>query len=187
MRVISGTCKGLPLKAIDGVTTRPTTDKVKESVFNIIGPYFEGGQVLDLFAGSGALGIEALSRGADFAYFVEKDFQAGKLLQQNLSFCRLEQKSVLLRKDAFQAAKQLPAGVRFDYIFLDPPYKMAERIPEIIQKLIEENRLAEDYLIICEHGVESALPKEIGSAIQFRSEKYGTIIISFYHSIEGVS
>ena len=73
MRVVAGERKGIPLKAISGTTTRPTTDKVKESIFNIIGPFFDGGTALDLFAGSGGLGIEALSRGAERAIFIEKD------------------------------------------------------------------------------------------------------------------
>ena len=76
MRVVSGKCKGHPLKAVPGSSTRPTTDKVKESIFNIIGPYFEGGQALDLFAGSGGLGIEALSRGMDKAIFVDREYKA---------------------------------------------------------------------------------------------------------------
>lgn len=84
MRVVAGQRKGMPLKAIDGTTTRPTTDKVKESIFNIIGPYFNGGIALDLFAGSGGLGIEALSRGVDQAIFVEKDGRAFQVLQENI-------------------------------------------------------------------------------------------------------
>lgn len=84
MRVVAGERKGMPLKAIAGNTTRPTTDKVKESIFNIIGPFFDGGFALDLFAGSGGLGIESLSRGAERAVFIEKDPKAFQVLQENI-------------------------------------------------------------------------------------------------------
>lgn len=91
MRVVAGERKGMPLKAIAGNTTRPTTDKVKESIFNIIGPFFDGGIALDLFAGSGGLGIESLSRGAEQAIFIEKDAKAFQVLQENI-------KNVVMKK-----------------------------------------------------------------------------------------
>lgn len=91
MRVVAGERKGMPLKAIAGNTTRPTTDKVKESIFNIIGPFFDGGIALDLFAGSGGLGIESLSRGAKQAIFIEKDAKAFQVLQENI-------KNVVMKK-----------------------------------------------------------------------------------------
>ena len=90
MRVISGSKKGLPLKAVPGTNTRPTTDKVKESIFNMIGPYFDGGIAVDLFAGSGDLGIESLSRGIDLCIFIEKDQKAIQTINENLKKCRFE-------------------------------------------------------------------------------------------------
>ena len=90
MRVVSGVCKGRPLKAVPGNTTRPTTDKVKEALFNMIGPYFEGGIGLDLFAGSGGLGLEALSRGLDKVVFVDRDTKAIQTIHENIQACKME-------------------------------------------------------------------------------------------------
>lgn len=97
MRVISGQQGGLRLKPVPGKQTRPTTDKVKESIFNMIGPYFDGGQVLDLFAGSGALGIEALSRGMDRCIFIEAQHPAIQTIRQNLSHTKLSERASVLK------------------------------------------------------------------------------------------
>ncbi|MBJ3791977.1 16S rRNA (guanine(966)-N(2))-methyltransferase RsmD, partial [Bacillus sp. OA1] len=107
MRVVSGKCKGHPLKAVPGNTTRPTTDKVKESIFNMIGPYFDGGIALDLFGGSGGLGIEALSRGIDKVIFVDRDSKAIKVIHQNLESCRVQEQAEVYRNDAERAVKAL--------------------------------------------------------------------------------
>lgn len=107
MRVVSGKCKGHPLKAVPGNTTRPTTDKVKESIFNMIGPYFDGGTALDLFGGSGGLGIEAISRGIEKAIFVDRDSKAIKVIHQNLESCRIHEQAEVYRNDAERAVKAL--------------------------------------------------------------------------------
>jgi len=107
MRVISGERKGTRLKAVPGSATRPTTDKVKESLFNIIGPYFAGGDALDLYAGSGGLGIEALSRGCDHAVFVDKQTKAIQTIQENLRVTRYEANATVYRQDARQALDEL--------------------------------------------------------------------------------
>ena len=123
MRVVSGKCKGHPLKAVPGNTTRPTTDKVKESIFNMIG-YFDGGIALDLFGGSGGLGIEALSRGIDKAIFVDRDSKAIKVIHQNLESCRVQEQAEVYRNDAERAVKALiKREMSFDLILIDPPYK----------------------------------------------------------------
>ena len=120
MRVVAGERKGMPLKAVDGTTTRPTTDKVKESIFSMIGPFFNGGIVVDLFAGSGGLGIEALSRGADRAIFVEKDSRAYGVLKENVKKCRYEDVSELYRNDATRAVKALlKRDIVIDFLFLE--------------------------------------------------------------------
>ncbi len=170
------------LRAVNGLTTRPTTDKVKESLFNIIGPYFDGGNVLDLFAGSGGLGIEALSRGADRACFIEKDGQVSQMLKQNLDFCKLASQAKIIKIDAARCGQTLvKLGMKFDYVFIDPPYKMAPKIPDLINELVAHALLEEDGLIICEHGDDTELPEEIGGQIkQFRQAKYGITRISLY-------
>lgn len=151
MRVIAGENRGRTLKTPGGRLTRPTTDKVKESIFNMIGPYFEGGTVLDLYGGSGSLGIEALSRGAAFAVFVDKAAAASRIISENVEACRYTGRSEILHLAAEAALDRLAADRRtFDYVFLDPPYAK-QRIAGDIRTLITKQMLAEDALIVIEH------------------------------------
>ena len=180
MRVVAGERKGIPLKAISGTTTRPTTDKIKESLFNIIGPYFEGGIVLDLFAGSGGLGIETLSRGAERAIFIEKDTRAFQTLKENLKKCRYEDVSETYRTDANRAIKALlKREIEIDYLFVDPPYEKIKYY-DLISELIEGGKLAQDAIIVCEHAADIELPDEYGPYARGREEKYGNTNISIY-------
>lgn len=182
MRVVAGERKGMPLKAVTGTTTRPTTDKVKESIFNIIGPFFDGGIVLDLFAGSGGLGIETLSRGASKAIFVEKDGRAFQTLQDNIKKCRYEDVSETYKTDATRAVKGLiKRDIQIDYIFLDPPYRKTEYY-DLLSTLIENDKLSKDAIIVCEHAVEVSLPSNYGPYQLTRQETYGSTIISIYRS-----
>lgn len=181
MRVISGTCKGRPLKAVPGMTTRPTTDKVKESLFNIVGPYFEGGQVLDLFSGSGSLGLEALSRGMERGVFVDKDAKAIQIIKTNIASCKMDNQAEVHRSDVLRALKALgKRNKKFDLIFMDPPYKIANIIPTLIGEIQDAELLEENGLIICEHGEELTLPEQIGGFSRFRTEKYGITVVSFF-------
>lgn len=181
MRVISGERKGLPLKVMPGDNTRPTTDKIKETLFNMIGPYFDGGLALDLFAGSGALGIEALSRGIDEVDFVEKNFKAMQVVKHNVEFCRLVDYSKFWQKDANTVLRLLSAEKRkYDIVFLDPPYKLAGEIPNLVEQMIELELLKEDCLIVCEHGKEIDLPDKINVFEKFRNEKFGITQISLF-------
>lgn len=180
MRVVAGDRKGMPLKAVSGTTTRPTTDKVKESLFNIIGPFFNGGIALDLFAGSGGLGIEALSRGADLAIFVEKDFKAFQTLQENIKKCRYENETELFRTDATRAVKGLlKRDIQIDYLFLDPPYHKMEYY-NLVESLVNSGKLSDDAIIVCEHATEVQLPDSYGTFPLKRKETYGSSIISIY-------
>ncbi|MGG2014360.1 16S rRNA (guanine(966)-N(2))-methyltransferase RsmD [Bacillus sp. S10(2024)] len=180
MRVVSGKCKGHPLKAVPGNTTRPTTDKVKESIFNIIGPYFDGGLALDLFGGSGGLGIEALSRGIDKAIFVDRDGKAIKVIYQNLESCKLEAQAEVYRNDAERAVKALmKREISFDLVLLDPPYK-DQKIISLISIMDQHNLLKEDGIIMAEHGVDIDLPETIGRLVKVRAENYGITAISIY-------
>ena len=184
MRVVAGDKKGMPLKAITGNTTRPTTDKVKESIFNMIGPFFNGGLAVDLFAGSGGLGIETLSRGADHALFIEKDGRAFQVLQENIKKCRYENVSELFRTDAMRAVKALlKRDIVIDYLFVDPPYHKEEYY-DLVEILVEGGKLAQDAIIMCEHSTEVSLPKNYGSFNLVRQEEYGSTIISIYRQEE---
>ena len=180
MRVVAGERKGMPLKAIPGNTTRPTTDKVKESIFNIIGPFFDGGIALDLFAGSGGLGIEALSRGAEHALFIEKDFKAFQVLKENIQKCRYEECSELFRIDAKRAVKALlKRDIELKYVFLDPPYHLKEYY-DLVQILVEHDKIQKDGIILCEHAKEVELPHNFNEFTLQRQEIYGGTIISVY-------
>ena len=130
MRVIAGSARSLRLKTLDGMDTRPTTDRIKETLFNMIGPSMFDCVFLDLFAGSGGIGIEALSRGAREAVFVENNPKAMMCVKDNLKFTKLEGKAVTLTTDVMNALYKLEGEKVFDYIFLDPPYwdlKLSEK------------------------------------------------------------
>ncbi|MDR7076403.1 16S rRNA (guanine(966)-N(2))-methyltransferase RsmD [Neobacillus niacini] len=183
MRVVSGVCKGRALKAVPGNTTRPTTDKVKEALFNMIGPYFDGGAGLDLFAGSGGLGLEALSRGLDKVIFVDRDVKAIQTIHENIQACKMEQKAEVYRNDADRALKALiKREICFDYIFLDPPYKKQQLI-SLMQKISENRLLNNDGYVICEHGHDVELPETAGEFSQYKHEKYGIIAITIYSRV----
>ncbi len=122
MRVIAGKCRSLPLKSVPGKSTRPTTDRIKETLFNILQSHIPGAVFLDLFAGSGAIGIEALSRGAGEAWFVEHDRSAVRIIRENIRFTRLEANAHVLQMNAVDAAEMLAGKAVFDVVFLDPPY-----------------------------------------------------------------
>lgn len=180
MRVVSGDLKGRILKAVPGTTTRPTTDKVKESLFNMIGPYFTGGLGLDLFAGSGGLGIEALSRGLEKVIFVDREGKAIQIINENLKYCGLEEKAEVYRNDAGRALKAIQKrGLSFNCIFLDPPYKK-QQLVKLLEMIESETLIHEDGLIVCEHASDIQLPESVGRLTKTRNERYGIIAITLY-------
>ncbi|MED1794338.1 16S rRNA (guanine(966)-N(2))-methyltransferase RsmD [Brevibacillus nitrificans] len=181
MRVIAGEHKGRRLAAVPGKGTRPTTDKVKESIFNMIGPYFDGGWALDLYAGTGGLGIEALSRGIEHAVFVERDSKAFAVVKQNLATCRLEGQAELYRIDADRAIRTLAARKQvFDLVFLDPPYAH-QKIAEEIRLFQELGLLADGAWIVAEHDIGVELPEEIGACVLDRASTYGETAVTLYY------
>lgn len=156
MRVIAGKARRLPLKTVEGLDTRPTTDRIKETLFNMIQDEVPGCRFLDLFSGSGGIGIEALSRGAREAVFVENSRKAAACIQDNLKFTRLASESRLMTMDVFRALDTLSLeGVPFHIIFMDPPYhKLLEK--EVLLKLKDSSLVDEDTLIIVEASLETA-------------------------------
>jgi 16S rRNA (guanine966-N2)-methyltransferase len=184
MRVISGEYRGRKLKSLTGDNTRPTSDKVKESIFNMIGPYFEDGMVLDLFAGSGGLAIEAISRGMTLAVCVDRNYQAMKVIQENIKITKNPQKFETLKMDANQAIKRLSLEKRsFDLIFLDPPYARQEIVDQI-EKMIEGHLLNERATIVCETDKSVELPETILNLTQIRRQVYGTSAVTIYRNEE---
>ena len=154
MRGIAGSARSLKLKTLEGIDTRPTTDRIKETLFNMIAPYLNDCEFLDLFAGSGGIGIEALSRGAKEAVFVEKNLKAMECIKENLKFTRLEKKGITLTKDVLNALYQLEGDKVFDYIFMDPPYNH-ELEKSVLTYLAESSLLAEEGIIIVEASKET--------------------------------
>ncbi|MEI4790916.1 16S rRNA (guanine(966)-N(2))-methyltransferase RsmD [Bacillus sp. FJAT-53060] len=180
MRVISGTRKRRTLKAVPGQSTRPTTDKVKESIFNMIGPYFDGGWALDLFAGSGGLGIEALSRGFDHCIFIDRDMKAIQTIKENLSQLLLMDQSEVFQNDAQRAlAAIVKRGESFQAIFLDPPYQ-DQKLKALLDMIDEHSLLADDGVIVCEHDKDVMLPNETGQLHISRQELYRLTGITIY-------
>lgn len=124
MRIIAGTARSLPLKTIEGTDTRPTTDKIKETLFNILQMDIPGCYFLDLFAGSGQIGLEALSRGAECAVFIENNRKAAKCIEENIAFTKFTENTRLLTTDVISGLCKLEGKYCFDIIFMDPPYRM---------------------------------------------------------------
>jgi len=176
MRVISGSARGRRLKEPAGFDIRPTSDKVKESIFNIIQFDIEGRKVLDLFAGTGQLGIEALSRGAARAVFVDTKADAIKLIWSNLKHCKLEDSAQVLSRDALRF---LESDEKYDLIIIDPPYD-SDLAEKSVEKIIEFDKLNANGIIICEINAERTTPDVPKPYFLHKEYKYGTIKILRY-------
>lgn len=149
MRIIAGTARSLPLKTIEGRDTRPTTDKIKETLFNVLQFDVPGSYFLDLFAGSGQIGLEALSRGAQYAVFVENSRKAASCVEDNIRFTKFDRQSKLITSDAVTAVRTLDGKYKFDIVFMDPPYNK-ELEKEVLIALSDSDILKEDALIVVE-------------------------------------
>lgn len=172
MRVIAGTARSLPLKTIEGKDTRPTTDRIKETLFNMIQTQVPGAYFLDLFSGSGAIGIEALSRGAEEACFVENNKAAIGCIRDNLNFTKMDDRAIVMECDAVTAVRRLHGkGKVFDIIFMDPPYNM-EWEKQVLEELRHTDILDEDTTIIIEASKDTdfSYVSELGFAIQKEKE-----------------
>ena len=166
MRVIAGSAKRLQLKTLEGMDTRPTTDRIKETLFNMISPYLYDCIFLDLFAGSGGIGIEALSRGAMEAVFVEKNPKAMACVKENLRRTKLSHRAATMSTDVMTALYKLEGDKQFDFIFMDPPYGLQlER--KVLEYLAESELLADEGVIIVEASRETEFDylKELGFMI----------------------
>lgn len=159
MRVIAGSAKRLQLKTLEGMDTRPTTDRIKETLFNMITPYIYGCHFLDLFAGSGGIGIEALSRGAAEAVFVEKNPKAVNCIKDNLAFTKLGKNASVMQMDIIAALSRMEGEKQFDYIFMDPPYDQ-EWERKVLEYLADSSLLADEGVII----VEASKATDLGYA-----------------------
>ena len=181
MRVISGSARGTTLHSIDDINTRPTLDRVKESLFNIIQNQVEDAVVLDLFAGSGAIGIEFLSRGAEKVYFCDKSPKAVDMIKKNLDKTKLKDKATILNNDYIDCIDKIK-NIKFDIIFLDPPYK-ENFSKQAIKKISESKLLKNEGIIIVETDEPERDIKEIENInIDYKIydlRKYGRVSLIF--------
>jgi 16S rRNA (guanine966-N2)-methyltransferase len=183
MRITGGTVKGYQLAKVKGLSLRPTADRVRSSIFNALGQTLADLAVLDLFAGSGSLGIESISRGAKRALFVDNSRGAVVLIRKNLSICGFEELSKVIREElpkGLTAIKNLRCG-QFDLIFIDPPYGKG-LIEPTITKLLENNLLAPNGTIVAESATwaKDTLPFEISNVRLEQRRIYGSTTVSFY-------
>ncbi|MGT2929913.1 16S rRNA (guanine(966)-N(2))-methyltransferase RsmD [Streptococcus dentasini] len=177
MRIIAGRFGGRPLKTLPGKITRPTSDKVKGAIYSMIGPFFNGGRVLDLYAGSGGLSIEAISRGMTEAVLVEKDPRAQAIIADNIKITKSQGQFYLIKKKAQQALRLLTGP--FDLVFLDPPYTEEEIVQNILS-LEKLNLLSEDVMIVCETDKAVVLPQNIGQFYTWKQKIYGISKVTIY-------
>lgn len=179
MRVVSGEFGGRPLKAVPGDATRPTTDKVKEAIFSMIGPYFDGGRSLDLYAGSGGLSIEGVSRGIDEAVLVDRQFAAIKTIKENIAITKAEQKFVVIKSTADAAIQRLTGSTPFDIIYLDPPYAKQTILADL-EKLVQAHLIAPNALVVAETDQIANLPDTLPGFEFIKQKDYGITVVTLY-------
>lgn len=173
MRVIAGELGGRKFKAVPGKVTRPTSDKIKEAAFQMMGPFFQGGKCLDLFAGSGSLGIEAISRGMNFTVFIDKQSQAVHTINENIKAMRIEDKTEVTRMDAFTALRIFAKNNgSFDLILIDPPYEEID-YNDLLNEIMERQLLNENGLIYCEHSPKKELLENLSGLHRIKQVNYG--------------
>jgi len=180
MRIISGQAKGRRLRAPKGRELRPTADRVKEALFNILPHDLSGQRVLDLFAGTGNLSLEALSRGAEEAVLVDISRDAAQVIEENLRALKFAAKSHVLTAPVFKSMRMLAREKeRFDLIFIDPPYDK-ELVGETLKTIAAEGLLAESGVAVAEHSVREKVQERYGALLLSDQRRYGDTILSFY-------
>ena len=177
MRIIAGNMKGRKLNSPKDNAVRPTSDKVKEAVFSMIGEYIDGASVIDLFAGSGNLGLEALSRGANVCYFCDNSDESIRLLKSNIELCKAGGRSRIFHGDFRKALSGIPE--KADIIFLDPPYEK-ELLEKCFINISETGALKEGGIIVAEHDGKMILCEIISSFNKMKEKKYGKVFVSLY-------
>lgn len=182
MRVIAGEVGGRRIKAPKGRRTRPTSDRVREALFSTIAPWLPGALVLDLYAGSGAVGIEALSRGAASAVFVENDPRALSVIRENLAALKLSDHARLIRSDALRAITGLArTGNRFTLIFLDPPYRAS--LDPVLVRLAGAGLVVQGGLAVVQHFSKTTLP-QLEDWTLWKTKRYGETTLTFLKAPE---
>jgi 16S rRNA (guanine966-N2)-methyltransferase len=187
MRIIAGKYRSRILKSLKGLALRPTSDRLRETLFNVLGPGLVGSRFLDVFAGTGAVGIEALSRSAAHVTFIENHPPASKLIRHNLDSLKIASGYAILTADALTALQKLAARhilstPGFDFVFVDPPYAAHVDYARTLEFLAAANFLATDALVIFEHHHKFSLPEQFDRLRRTRVLKQGDSALSFYFS-----
>ena len=189
MRIIAGQFRSRHLRSLKNLKIRPTSDMLRETLFNILGPRVEGARFLDLFAGTGAVGIEAISRGASDVVLIENHRATAKLIRENLALLEIIAGARVIVSDAvaaiakLESAKLQPGSTApFDFVFLDPPYANERDYHAVLQALEKSPLLNQSGMVIAEHRKTFALPSAIGRLRQFRTVKQGDAALSFFRS-----
>ncbi len=177
MRVITGKARGAKLNTLEGIQTRPTAEKVKEAVFSSLFDKVNCDNVLDVFAGSGQMGIEALSRGAKFAVFVEQDRKAVAIVKGNIKTAKLEGQSAVFPTDAFSFFKS--NRTKFDLVFLDPPYNKG-LVVSALKAMSEAGTVADGGTVVCESDKIDEIPETVGAFKMYKQAFYGRTVISYF-------
>jgi 16S rRNA (guanine(966)-N(2))-methyltransferase RsmD len=185
MRVIAGTFRSRQLKSLKGLALRPTSDRLRETLFNVLAPRIKGSRFIDGFAGTGAIGIEAISRGATEVIFIENYGAAATLIQKNLDSLDIRSGVKIITADALRALQRLADAHKvsappYDIVFLDPPYAAAEDYRRVLSFLGEATFLADSSLVIAEHRPAFDLPERFGHLQRFRVLRQGDASLSFY-------
>ena len=185
MRIIAGKFRSRQLKSIKGMVLRPTSDKLRETLFNVLAGLVADARFMDLFAGSGAVGIEALSRGASEAIFVEKHPPTAALIKKNLESLEIRKGARVVASDALKALERLAtepsaANARIDILFLDPPYVEKEQYKTVLAFLGDSNLLAENAVVIAEHQRSLDLAETFGKLERVRVLRQGDAALTFY-------
>jgi 16S rRNA (guanine(966)-N(2))-methyltransferase RsmD len=185
MRVIAGTYRSRILKSLKGLALRPTSDRLRETLFNVLAPNIAGSRFVDLFAGTGAIGIEALSRGAAEVVFIENHPPAATLIRRNLESLGVNTGVTVLAVDALRglamlATQKMEAAPGFDHVFLDPPYAAAEEYARVLEFLGSATLLAPGAIVVAEHRRNFDLREEAGTLRRFRVLRQGDAALSFY-------
>jgi 16S rRNA (guanine966-N2)-methyltransferase len=181
MKITGGRSRGRVLVSLKGMDIRPTSSKVREAIFNILGQDMSGLMVLDFFAGTGILGIEALSRGADGAVFIDKSNRSIDLIKKNLALCGYEDLSRVLKRDIMERStfELLAENRKFDIAFIDPPYGKG-LIPHVLEMLADNDVLTPDAAVVAESAKDDPLPGQIGDLVHSGTKIYGDTKIDIY-------
>lgn len=182
MRIVGGKFGGRTLKAVPGTATRPTTDKVKEAIFSMIGPYFDGGRSLDLYAGSGGLSIEGVSRGIDEAVLVDRQYAAIKTINENIAVTKAPERFKVFKTNADAAIQRLTGQTPFDLLYFDPPYAK-QTIVHDLEKLQSAGLIAPDALVVAETDQAAGLPDDLAGFEFLKEKDYGITVVTLYRYI----